>query len=70
MRVRVSKFERVVRTHRFHVDTLLSHLCQIMNSILHTCAFIIYVVIIKTIIISKDKADIYEKIVYLNSKLK
>jgi len=29
-RIRVSKFEYVVWTHRFDVDTLLSHLCNII----------------------------------------
>ena len=58
VRYRISKFEYVVRTHRFSVCTLLLHLCdinrasflcQIMNTILHTWTFKIYALITKSI---------------------
>ena len=41
-----------------------------MNPILQTRTFKIYVAITKSINLSNDKAEIYEKIVFLNPKLK
>ena len=66
MRCSVSKFEYVVMTHRFDVNILIKHFYNILNrpsfhcQILNSHENLKYT---KSIYISNDKAEYYEKIV-------